>query len=108
MIESKIEPIINEFKQELKKLYGNRLADLVLFGSYARGDFNEDSDIDLMVLLNDDHVSTFTEIRRISDIETPLLLKYGMVLSPIPVSYTKYQTSSIPVYQEARRHGISI
>lgn len=108
MIESKIEPILNEFKQELQKLYGNRLASLILFGSYARGDFNEDSDIDLMVLLTDEHVSTFTEIRRITDIETALLLKYGVVLSPIPVSSKKYQTSSIPVYQEARRDGITV
>jgi hypothetical protein len=49
-----IEPIVCEFKAALQSLYGDRLNGIVLFGSYARGDYDEESDIDLMMLLNDE------------------------------------------------------
>jgi Nucleotidyltransferase domain len=39
-------PVTQSVKQVLQHLYGERLARLVLFGSYARGDQREDSDMD--------------------------------------------------------------
>ncbi|MEK7256165.1 MAG: nucleotidyltransferase domain-containing protein, partial [Bacteroidota bacterium] len=40
-----IEPLLADFKQGVKKLYGNRLKAAILFGSYARGEARTDSDI---------------------------------------------------------------
>lgn len=107
-INPKIEPIVREFKQELQKLYGDRLADLVLFGSYARGDYDDESDIDLMVLLNDDEISTFTEIRRISPLTSDFILKYSYAISALPVPTQRYYQSFGPVYQNARREGFFV
>lgn len=41
-----IEQIANEYKASLRELYGDELAELILFGSYARGDYWEESDVD--------------------------------------------------------------
>lgn len=101
-----IEPIVREFKAALQTMYGDRLRDVVLYGSYARGDYDEESDIDLMMILNDEKVDTYAEIRRVSELEANLLLTYGFVISPLPTSYIKYKTSSTPIYQEVRREGI--
>jgi len=46
-----IKMIIDEFKEEIKKIYGNRLEEVILYGSWARGTSTGDSDIDLMVVL---------------------------------------------------------
>lgn len=108
MINPKIEPIVREFKQALQVLYGDRLHDVVLYGSYARGDYDDESDIDLMVLLNDETVDTYVEIRKITDVETDFMLKYGLPISPLPVAYKRYQTSVMPVYREARREGLLV
>ena len=35
-----------------KGVYGNDIVEIVLYGSYARGDYNQNSDIDVMVLVN--------------------------------------------------------
>ncbi|ADB38864.1 nucleotidyltransferase domain-containing protein [Spirosoma linguale] len=101
-----IEPIVREFKAALQDLYGDRLGDVVLYGSYARGDYDDESDIDLMILLNDEDVNTYAEIRKIIDIEVQLLLRYGLAISPLPVSYRKYKTSAGGVYREARKEGL--
>ena len=38
--------------EEVKKIYGERLKSVILYGSYARGDFRPDSDVDIMILLD--------------------------------------------------------
>ena len=37
---------------EIKKIYGTHLRKVILYGSYARGDFKSDSDVDIMILLD--------------------------------------------------------
>jgi predicted nucleotidyltransferase len=61
-----INEILNQYIDEIKKIYGLHLQKIILYGSYARGDFNVDSDVDIMILLD------------ISDIE---LKKYQHQLS---------------------------
>ena len=40
-----IQKILDEFLSEVKKILGSRLKKIVLYGSYARGDYNKNSDI---------------------------------------------------------------
>ena len=101
-----IEPIVHEFKAALQSLYGDRLHGVVLYGSYARGDYNEESDIDLMVLLNDEQVNTYTEIFQMSDLSMDFILRYGIAVSVLPAPIDRYRNSFGPVYQDARCEGI--
>ncbi|AQG78757.1 nucleotidyltransferase domain-containing protein [Spirosoma montaniterrae] len=100
-----IEPIVREFKAALQDLYGDRLREVVLYGSYARGDYHDESDIDLMVVLNDERINTITEVFRLSDLTMNVILQYGKAISPLPVEARKYATSLMPVYQNARKEG---
>ena len=103
-----IEPIVREFKSALQTLYGERLHGVVLYGFYARGDYDEESDIDLMVLLTDEKVSPITEGFRLSELTMNLILEYGKAISPLPVATQKYESSLMPVYQNARREGMFV
>ena len=49
-IPERINNIIQEFILEVNKILGNRVKKIILYGSYARGDFNKKSDIDIMIL----------------------------------------------------------
>lgn len=88
----------------LRKLYGRRYRGLVLYGSHARGEANEDSDVDLLLLL-DGTVEVGKEIRRSSPLVSSLSLEAGIVLSPVPVSVEDYRASSDPYLTNARREG---
>ena len=47
-----IQNLLNEYTNELIKIYGKYLRAVMLYGSYARGDYRKDSDIDIMILLD--------------------------------------------------------
>ena len=82
--------VIAELRKGLEGLYGIRFRDLLLYGSYARGDQREGSDVDLLLLL-DGQVNTGREILRLESIVWPLSLDRDIVLSVMPVNYNAYQ-----------------
>ena len=49
-IPENINKIISEFITAINDTFGNRVKKIILYGSYARGDFNTSSDIDIMIL----------------------------------------------------------
>ena len=46
-----VRSIIYRFSRELKHILGDKLTKAIVYGSYARGDFRENSDIDIMILV---------------------------------------------------------
>ena len=103
-----IKPIATEFKRELKRLYGDQLTDLLLFGSYARGDQHEESDIDFAIVLKNTATRPTDEIIRLVPISTALSLKYGVIVSTLAVSEHKLNTSMQGIYQDIRKEGVRV
>ena len=101
-----IKELTEEFVSQVAELYGERLHKVILFGSYARGDFHEDSDIDYLVVLNDDEVDSYNEISFVSTITFDLSLKYLMSVSAIPVSRQRLEHYGSPLLRNVREDGI--
>ena len=47
MMSYSMKELLDKYIAEIKKIYGTHLQEVILYGSYARGDFKEDSDIDM-------------------------------------------------------------
>jgi len=60
-------------------------ATLILYGSYARGDYNESSDLDLLVLVNKDNISR-TDHKRIKYPLYDIEFENGVIISPMVLS----------------------
>jgi predicted nucleotidyltransferase len=78
-------------KQSLTELYGDRLDRVVLFGPYARGDFHNEYDVDYLVVLRDETVNSFQEIRLMINATYGLCDKYDALVAVKPASLRKYQ-----------------
>ena len=80
-----IHQVANEYKASLQQLYCSGLVEVILIGPYARGDFGDEPDVDLAVILRNPNTRTAQEILKISVIGSRLSLKYGIMLSPLPM-----------------------
>ncbi len=87
--------------------YGGRLAGLVLYGSLARDEGDESSDIDLLVLLKKpfDH---FHELRIIIDLLDPVQLESDRLISAKPAAEDEFEAGSINLYRNAKRDGVPV
>jgi len=101
----KIKKVLEKFKKEIEKSYGKRLKNIILYGSWARSDATDDSDIDVLVIL-EGKVIPGKEIDRMIDIITEINLKYGVLISVYPVSEEDYLTINSPLLINVRREGL--
>jgi predicted nucleotidyltransferase len=99
------ENIVAQFKALVQKLYGERLAKVVLFGSYARGEEKETSDIDFLVVLKDKKISSFSEIEKMNAMAYDIMLKYGKVISFVPTTQEKFDSSPNHFYRLVKEEG---
>ncbi|ACL22172.1 DNA polymerase beta domain protein region [Desulfitobacterium hafniense DCB-2] len=69
-----IQNLLSQYTSEIKKIYGCHLKSIILYGSYARGDFTNNSDIDIMLLVD----LTDVELDNYSDDLAELGFKYNV------------------------------
>ncbi len=68
----KIKEMLEEVEKALISLFYDELENIILYGSYARGDFTYDSDIDIMVLVNEEEDNLKKYDDKITDIMVDL------------------------------------
>jgi uncharacterized protein len=102
-----LQNILEEVKDALQKLYKDNLVEIILYGSYARNDFNENSDIDLLVVLNKLD-SAGKEIDNIVDAIYDINLKYNTLISVVPISNDDYRNINSPLLLNIRKEGVLI
>lgn len=96
-------------KERLQEHYGDRLLGLILHGSEARGEAEEDSDVDLLVLL-EGPVELGRDLQTIIDILYPLQLEleFFRTLEIIPVDAKDYEAQGYALYRFAREEGLRL
>lgn len=103
-----VQDIILYFSQKVKQILGNKLDKVILYGSYARGDYNEHSDIDIMIL------TTLTD-QEIEEVETEIFdlafdfqIDYGMDISVVIKNkdHFNYWLGALPFYNNVQKEGV--
>lgn len=78
-----IQKVLNDFLEEVKKILGKRLKKIILYGSYARGDYNKSSDIDILILtdLTENEINEYSY--KIWEKSADIEIDEEIVISPI-------------------------
>ena len=103
-----LESVHREVTAIMKRHYGERLAKIVLYGSYARGDFHSDSDVDYLVMLDEENVSAIREVSTTIADRNAYYLETFISISTVVVSLNQFLISNRIFYREVRRDGINI
>jgi len=99
--------IISNLEKSLWGLYGGRFSRLILFGSRARGDADEGSDVDVLVVLKGE-VNAEKEIGRATPTTAALSLKHNVVISCVYVSEEQYRREKSTLLINVRREGVPV
>ena len=100
------DPILKRLRSALGDLYGDRIERVVLFGSRARGDANENSDYDVAVFLND-LTDRWRELDRLADLRSDFLEDADVFIDAKPYSSGAHR-DPITLMREIRREGIDL
>lgn len=106
-IPTELKPLLADLKKGLSELYGERLHQVILFGSYARGEQREESDVDVLVVLNDEKISGLNEVSKLVNLADDLYWKYNLLVSPKAASLSRFNLK-LPLYQNIRNEGILV
>ena len=76
-----IHNIVYQFAKQLREIYGDELKKVVVYGSYARGDYQKNSDVDIMILVDADDYEIKKRFNLVCDLAFDYELEYGVVIS---------------------------
>ena len=100
--------ILEAFTNEMQKIFGRSLKKIILYGSYARGDFEVNSDMDLMILtsLSDDEIKRLEN--EVYDMAFEYEMTYGIVISVNVKNedHFNYWLGALPYYDNVKKEGI--
>ena len=93
---------------EVKKIYGGHLCKVILSGSYARGDFSTDSDVDIMILLDISDLELKEYSQQLSYMTYDFNLDNELDIKPIAKSeqHFKKWIENYPFYANIHREGV--
>lgn len=101
----RIRKLMKELKEGLVRIYGDELKAVYLYGSYARGDYRQGSDVDVMILLKD-YKNYWDEIERTGELVSNVSLDYDVLVSRIIMSEEKWKRSDTPLLKNIHREGL--
>ena len=99
-------PILKRCNQTLSNYYGEKFKGLILYGSLARDQADNFSDIDLLVLLKEPF-NYFQELRTIVELLYPVQLESQNLISAKPAGKGEFESGEILLYRLAKREGIA-
>lgn len=100
--------LLQEIKKEVFLILNDSVIELKLYGSYARGDYDDDSDLDICLIYDEANVKDIDDL--ISEISVKYQLKYGIMVNIYDISvsyYNKYKNIS-PLIKNIEREGVAI
>ena len=101
-----IKTLLEKLKSGLKQIYGEQFKETYLFGSYARGDYDSDSDIDVLIVLSD-FEKYGAELKRTSELIGNLSLDYGTTVSVVFSRLHEWQTDKLPLLLNIHAEGVA-
>ena len=105
-----IRSIIYRFSQELRHILGDKLTKVIVYGSYARGDYNCNSDVDIMILVKMSNSDIKKIENQVYDLAFEIEMNTGVDISPIIKNEDEYEywLDTLPFYKNISDEGVVV
>ncbi|MCI8292958.1 MAG: nucleotidyltransferase domain-containing protein [Hespellia sp.] len=102
--------IIYQFSQQMEMIFGSHLSKVIVYGSYARGDYQDNSDVDVMILVNLSEVEIKSKENMVYDVAFDIEMRTGIDIFPIIKNEDQYEywVDVLPYYRNVREEGVIV
>lgn len=102
--------LTEEIVKEYRRVYGTSIDSILLFGSYARGDENEESDVDIVAIVHGERILLQEQLKEIWNSSAEIGLANDVVISPTVIPYNEYEKYKdiLPYYSNIYKEGLVI
>ena len=107
---NELKHIVSELVKVYQSVYGDQIVKIVLYGSYARGNYDSESDVDMVALVRGDREVLQEQLKQVWDVSSELEIEFGTILSPAVISYEEYEqfVDILPYYKNIAEEGVVI
>ncbi len=100
--------LLEQYVLEIKKIYGSHVREIILYGSYARGDFSKDSDVDIMILLDIPDLELKSYSRALSYMTYDFNMDNNLDIKPIAKNQAHFKkwVKNYPFYANVQKEGV--
>ncbi len=104
---SELNLILQAVAKAYQSVYGTNIVKIILYGSYARGDHQKDSDIDIVAIVQGGRDKLQQGLKSVWDISSDLELEYGTIVSPTVIPFAEYEKykNDLPYYRNIENEG---
>lgn len=108
--QNELNVLLKEIAAIYRKVFGDDIVKIVLYGSYARGTFDAESDIDIAAIVKGEREELQRKLREVWIMSSNLELEYETILSPTVIPYEEFEKyrNDIPYYRNIEEEGIDI
>ncbi len=105
-----IQTLLIKYLQEIRKIYGTHLKKVILYGSYARGDYNDQSDIDIMLLVDLTVAEMDAYADQLSELGFEYNVDYDIWMMPVVKNKQHFEkwVEAYPFYANVQREGVTL
>ena len=107
---NELNSILQKLIQIYRSVYGENLVQVILYGSYARGDYHTDSDVDVVAIVHGERTVLQEQLKQVWDASSELELEYDTVLSPTVIPYEEFERyrEDLPYYRNIAQEGVVV
>lgn len=102
-----IKPIVKEIKKHLTMIYRGKIKQVIVYGSFARNEAREDSDVDLLVVISDD-LDPFKVRKSISDFLFEILLEREELITILAIPESSFKLYRSPFLLNVKEEGVTV
>ena len=105
-----LQEILQRMVNLYSTVYGTDIVRIVLYGSYARHDNDDESDLDLAAIVRGDRKTLQNKLYTLWDMTDELNLEYGIIISPTVIPYDEFVAYQkiLPYYRAIKEEGVEI
>ena len=108
--QNELNVILHRMTEIYQSVYGNDVVRIILYGSYARGDNQPDSDIDIAAIVHGERALLQEKLKKVWDASSDLELDYGVIVSPTVIPQEEFERfkDDLPYYRNIQNEGVNI